>query len=215
MRKLVWLTAGALTSAASTAECPTDGDYRTNPTSAKKAYEAFWNTGGATFWGSSNHIELFMERLRERAPAANLSQPILMDAGAAPYNTIGGDISHVLSYFRLWGCSGNRGKAQGRPARKADSAALIMGFEPMQHPFSRLVSSVKAVLPPEFSVKVLPNGVSVLDERGRHCIVLRNRPASDTERESTRCAGLEPIPSGGGGDSRFLPLVCCICCSEH
>ena len=162
------------------------GDFRSDPAGSKLAYEAFWNTGSATFWGSSNHIELFMERLRARAPELNLTRPILLDAGAAPYNTVGGDISHVLAYFRLWGCGGNRGKGQGRPATTRDTAALIMGFEPMQYPFSRLVTSVRGVLPAGFSVKDLPNGVSVLDDRGKHCMVLRNRPASDTERESGR-----------------------------
>lgn len=151
-------------------ECPIAGDYRVNPAGSRLAYEAFWNTGSANFWGASNHIELFMERLRVRAPAVNLSHPILIDAGAAPYNTIGGDISHVLAYLRLWGCGG-----AGAPAKEAltmhrpihqtppDSAALIMAFEPMKAPFDRLLEYVQKAMPSDLSLKQLPNGAAVLD----------------------------------------------------
>ncbi|KAL1521656.1 hypothetical protein AB1Y20_021313 [Prymnesium parvum] len=159
------------------ASCPPSGNYLKDATASKLAYVAFWRTGSAQFWGSSNHIEIFLERIRAAAPTWNMSAPILIDAGAAPYNTVGGDISHVLAYFRLWGCRGPR--AEPSPY----SAQQIIGFEPMVPPFERLVSYVRKVLPTDYQLKSLPSGAVVLNEHGRQCMLLRNRPLSGVERE--------------------------------
>ena len=92
-----------------------------------RAHAAYFLTNGRSkFWGAGFHVEKLINALREaelslgRRRAA--APPVLVDVGAAPYNTIGGDISHVLTMASLWN----------------ESSAMILGFEPGVHPFSRL-----------------------------------------------------------------------------
>ena len=83
-----------------------------------------------SFWGSGFHVERFIDAVSSAAHLASIpgNKSLLVDAGAAPYNTIGGDISHVLTFAKHW------------PAR---SGSTIMGFEPGAASFSRLASYVE------------------------------------------------------------------------
>ena len=100
-----------------------------------RAHTAYFLTNGRSkFWGAGFHVEKMINALRDaelslgRRRAA--APPVLVDVGAAPYNTIGGDISHVLTMASLWN----------------ESSATILGFEPGVHPFSRLKNFIgKAV----------------------------------------------------------------------
>ena len=174
------------------------------PPEPRDAYRAYWlTTAHHRFWGAAGHIELFLEQLRSAAPAANITSPILIDVGAAPYNTVGGDISHTWAYYRLWGCGASAEDASER-------RGAILGFEPMRSPFSRLVQSFKARLPKELSLRGTGDGadVEVVDSNGRVCMALRNRPVSAVRTEvqisNQRAAGdntasLERYYHGGKG----------------
>ena len=95
----------------------------------RDAYASFFLTGKGQFWGSAFHVERFIDAVKEAAVkvSANHNHTLLVDVGAAPYNTLGGDISHTLTFAKHWPSS---------------SGATIMAFEPGQHPFNRLVKSV-------------------------------------------------------------------------
>ena len=168
----------------------------------RDAYASFFLTGKGQFWGSAFHVERFIDAVKEAAVkvSANHNRTLLVDVGAAPYNTLGGDISHTLTFAKHWPSS---------------SGATIMGFEPGQHPFNRLVMSVedqvgikatktpKSASPPHLQAlgrasqgastagaygtvdamgkKVEPT-TAVIEAGGREWIVLRNAPVSDRQR---------------------------------
>ena len=100
---------------------------------SRAAHAAFFLTGRAQFWGSAFHLEYFIDTVKEAADAAEKDvaagcEPqsngtLLVDVGAAPYNVVGGDISHVLTFLKHW---------------NAGSGATILGFEPGNAPFSAL-----------------------------------------------------------------------------
>ena len=140
----------------------------------RSAAGAFFLTGRATFWGSAYHVEHFITAVRT---AANKAPPapngtVLVDVGAAPYNIVGGDISHVLTLLKLW---------------DAKSGATIMGFEPGSHPFSRLVAYVsKSLGAGDPTLVSKPNGHEAVAKSASGAgewIVLKNAPASDKRRE--------------------------------
>ena len=144
--------------------------------SVKATAAAFFLTGRATFWGSAYHVEHFITAVRAAADASPKAPngTVLVDVGAAPYNTVGGDISHVLTLMNLWGSS---------------SGATIIGFEPGLAPFSRLVAYVSKALgrgAPALREKPGAREAVAKDATGNgEWIVLRNSPASDKRREVT------------------------------
>lgn len=72
------------------------------------AAAAFFLTGRGQFWGSAFHLEHFITAVRtaaDRASPSTNTTVVLADVGAAPYNTVGGDISHVLTYLKNWPAS--------------------------------------------------------------------------------------------------------------
>ena len=83
------------------ASCP-DAIVTSKDASAanRDAYASFFLTGKGQFWGSGFHVERFIDAVKTAADSAaiNQSQALLVDVGAAPYNTQGGDISHVLTF---------------------------------------------------------------------------------------------------------------------
>ena len=142
----------------------------------RAASAAFFLTGRATFWGSAYHVEHFITAVHDAAKAAP-SAPngtVLVDVGAAPYNTVGGDISHVLTLLRLW---------------DSKSGATILGFEPGVTPFTRLTAYVSKSLgsaaPPLKTRRVNGHDEAVASEASGtgEWIVLKNAPASDKRRE--------------------------------
>ena len=69
----------------------------------------------------------FVRALHKEATGRGINGA-LVDVGAAPYNTIGGDQSHLLLYLKKWGCSPDH---------------VVLGFEPMEKDYMRLVTAVK------------------------------------------------------------------------
>ena len=71
----------------------------------RSAAAAFFLTGRANFWGSAFHIEHFINAVRQAADEAPQEESkngtVLIDVGAAPYNTVGGDISHLLLFLTV------------------------------------------------------------------------------------------------------------------
>ena len=57
-------------------------------------------------------------------PWRQCGNPCGDSVGAAPYNTVGGDISHTWTYFRLWGCGASAADARER-------RGTILGYEPV------------------------------------------------------------------------------------
>ena len=151
--------------------------------SMRAASAAYFLTGRAQFWGSAFHLEFFIDAVKAAAdkasqaatPAGGATKPngtVLVDVGAAPYNVVGGDISHILTYLKNW---------------PASSGATIMGFEPGAAPFHRLVQYVGTAVGPSY-IKSMDRTadehtktpkVVFRDGQQREWIVLRNVPASD------------------------------------
>ena len=163
---------------------------------SRAAHAAFFLTGRAQFWGSAFHLEYFIDTVKEAADAAEkdaaakAAEPqsngtLLVDVGAAPYNVVGGDISHVLTFLKHW---------------NAGSGATIVGFEPGNAPFSRLVDYVTKAVGPKFKVDRTedahtrtPSAV-IAGANGRgEWIVLRNAPASDVNKQ----VKMTPQPAAG------------------
>jgi len=155
-----------------------------------RAHAAYFLTNGRSkFWGAGFHVEKLINALREaelslgRRRAA--APPVLVDVGAAPYNTIGGDISHVLTMASLWN----------------ESSAMILGFEPGVHPFSRLKDFIgKAVGRPARDCGTdcaddAGQTANVASSDGQPWVVLRNTPLSNTERT------VQIANSPGAGDN--------------
>jgi hypothetical protein len=146
---------------------------------SRRAHAAFFLTGRAQFWGSAFHVEYFIDsvkaaadRAAESAPSERSNGTVLVDVGAAPYNVVGGDISHVLTFLKHWDSA---------------SGATIMGYEPGWAPFERLVTYVTKAsnLPspgPSQPDAHMPTTKSTVFPRAKgrgEWIVLRNAPASD------------------------------------
>ena len=67
------------------------------------AYRAFFLiTAYFNFWGSNDHVAKFIASVHSVSEAVHL-RGSLIDVGAAPYNVIGGDVSHFLVYLRQCG----------------------------------------------------------------------------------------------------------------
>ena len=93
------------------------------------AYRAFFLTSAYfQFWGSNDHVTKFIEVVHSVSEAAHVHGS-LIDVGAAPYNVVGGDVSHLLVYLKQWGCSAG--------------AVHLVGYEPMPHEYMRLVRAVR------------------------------------------------------------------------
>ena len=185
---------------------------------ARAANAAFFLTGRAQFWGSAFHLEYFIDAVKtasslaaEAAPEERNNGTVLVDVGAAPYNVVGGDISHVLTYQKHW---------------KASSGATILAFEPGGAPFGRLVQYVSRAVGEGHAigrrddphsntptVTIAPKGSA------REWIVLRNSPASDRSQQvrisnqpyaGDNTASLEPHYqakyAGGGRVTRSVTL---------
>ncbi len=167
----------------------------------RNAYASFFLTGKGQFWGSAFHVERFIDAVKASAVKASAAhnRTLLVDVGAAPYNTMGGDISHVLTFAKHWPSS---------------SGATIMGFEPGRAPFSRLVEYVekqvgkKSTQPSrdvgdgeerpgadqskqrgkqagtgkQLAQQQQQRTTSIVRDGGRDWIVLRNAPLSDRQR---------------------------------
>lgn len=171
----------------------------------RDAYAAFFLTGKGQFWGSAFHVEQFIDAVKEasdkafRSSSVNVNggsanSSVLIDVGAAPYNTVGGDISHVLTFLKNW---------------PATSGATIFGFEPGVAPYSRLVEYVSSHARKSVEIDVATRtanvpapsdagaasaprrarggATTVLRAHGdaREWIVLRNAPVSDRARSVT------------------------------
>jgi len=141
--------------------------------------------------------------------AAALNRTVLIDVGAAPYNTVGGDISHVLTFLKHW---------------PASSGATIFGFEPGTASFRNLRTSISKATAPrplvhmsdlvegggapawsrvqgtagkteggsiggahhsETTYVVQADDVAPSGKGSREWIVLRNSPVSDRARSAT------------------------------
>ena len=172
----------------------------------RSAAAAFFLTGRANFWGSAFHIEHFINAVRQAADEAPQEESkngtVLIDVGAAPYNTVGGDISHLLLFLKLW---------------KQPSGATILGFEPGKSPFIRLMAYVREKLQPGQELKVspgttgAPESEAVVASAPPHdgeWIVLKNMPASEKVRSvrvanqpfaGDNTASLEPYYQARGG----------------
>ena len=194
-----WFSTRAATPAHRTthphARCATNtSGLQTSATLA--AYRAFFfTTAYFNFWGSNDHVAKFIESVHSVSEAVHL-RGSLIDVGAAPYNVIGGDVSHFLVYLRQWGCSAERG--------------LLMGFEPMQHDYMRLVRAVRqqiakdAPLPstaPLRLVRASPTEHVILDAAGARCASLRNHPVSDRAANVT----IAPQPNAGSNTASLNP----------
>jgi hypothetical protein len=164
---------------------------------ARNAYAAFFFTGHGSFWGSAFHVERFIDAVKTSSDAAATERTgrrsnatVLIDVGAAPYNTVGGDISHTLTFLKHW---------------PAESGATILGYEPGVAPFRRLVSYVSKAsgrpahprggdarpLPtPGLAAQRTAAGTHVIRDAADafDWIVLRNSPLSDEERTATIAA---------------------------
>jgi FkbM family methyltransferase len=143
----------------------------------RSAAAAFFLTGRAQFWGSAFHLENFIETVHDVAETVQhrpRNGTVLVDVGAAPYNTKGGDITHVLTYLKHW---------------KASSGATILGFEPGSASFSRLVKYVSdAIVGDGHAVTRSSPGEAVVPARPPaegEWVVLKNNPASDKGGEVT------------------------------
>ena len=160
------------------------------------AYRAFFLTSAYfNFWGSNDHVAKFIEAVHTVSQAAHLHGS-LIDVGAAPYNVIGGDVSHFLVYLKHWGCSADRG--------------LVLGFEPMAHDYMRLVRAVRqqiakhTPLPgtaPLRLIRVGPTEHIILDAAGRRCASLRNHPVSDRAGN----VSIAPQPNAGSNTASLNP----------
>lgn len=130
--RLLLLFATAAARVAADAACPIY--YHTSKDSgsqrARDAFASFFLTGKGQFWGSAFHVERLIDAVKAAASRTTTghNNTLLVDVGAAPYNTMGGDISHVLTLAKHW---------------PASTGATIMGFEPGVSPFSRLVEYVE------------------------------------------------------------------------
>ena len=185
---------------------------------SRAAHAAFFLTGRAQFWGSAFHLEFFIDAIKAAADKASSTAPaektngtVLVDVGAAPYNVVGGDISHILTYLKNW---------------PAASGATIMGFEPGSAPFSRLVQYVGTAVGPEYvknkesANDAHTNTPSVIFRDAaadnREWIVLRNTPASDRNEKvrimnqpqaGDNTASLEKHYQSGHGPGRTVRSV--------
>ena len=183
---------------------------------ARGAYASFFLTGHAQFWGSAFHVERFIDAVKASSEAARAqiaassrhppppNKTVLVDVGAAPYNTVGGDISHVLTFLKHW---------------PAESGATIFGFEPGTNSYSRLVRSIEGATGRTAvrSTDSLPSVDStdgggrwpttsvthaVLDSSSaREWIVLRNAPVSDRPRLAT----ISNQPAAGDNTASLEP----------
>ena len=184
--------------------------------SARAAYAAFFLTGHGKFWGSAFHVEFLIDAVKAASTeaaaraggAAALNRTVLIDVGAAPYNTVGGDISHVLTFLKHW---------------PAGSGATIFGFEPGTASFRNLRTSISKATAPRPLVHMadlveggggptwsrvqgtvgkaeggsaggahhhsettyVGQGTEVQGTERREWIVLRNSPVSDRARSAT------------------------------
>ena len=194
-----WFSTRAATPAHRTAHpharCATNtSGLQTSATLA--AYRAFFfTTAYFNFWGSNDHVAKFIESVHSVSEAVHL-RGSLIDVGAAPYNVIGGDVSHFLVYLRQWGCSAERG--------------LLMGFEPMQQDYMRLIRAVRqqiakgTPLPgvaPLRLVRAGPTEHVILDAAGARCASLRNHPVSDRAANLT----IAPQPNAGSNTASLNP----------
>jgi FkbM family methyltransferase len=157
-----------------------------NSPEARDAYRGFFLSNAYTrFWGSNSHLTVLLAALRMLVPQ---TPGVLIDVGAAPYNTMGGDVSHLLHYFRLWNCSGAR---------------AFVGFEPMPDSFDNLLRAFRREIaqesPPKHALRKVapsrgggggggggsrrpPNWHIAPINGTRDCVVMRQQPASDTAR---------------------------------
>lgn len=114
------------------ARCPrTRRAYQRASSAERAAYKAFFLTHTyISFWGANGHLQQLIAAAHGVVPHA--PNATLIDVGAAPYNTVGGDVSHFLEFVRRWGCPGNGG----------NGVKAIMGIEPMPASFQRLRKAV-------------------------------------------------------------------------
>ena len=193
-----FMGASATKAAAVKAECPASASSSSKGMAGaaiRDAYASFFLTGKGQFWGSAFHVERFIDAVKAAAQStgAPSNQTLLVDVGAAPYNTMGGDISHVLTFAKHW---------------PASSGASIMAFEPGVFPFRRLVEYVEKQVQRKVQVQsdvesteaddertgkhhgkrtgtgaaLRETAASVVRDGAREWIVLRNAPLSDHQR---------------------------------
>ena len=177
------------------ARCATSTNDLKSP-STLAAYRAFFlTTAYFNFWGSNGHVTRFIESVHSASEAIHL-RGSLIDVGAAPYNVIGGDVSHFLVFLRQWGCSAERG--------------LLVAFEPMQPDYMRLVRAVRqqiakeAPLPGTARLRLVRAAATehvILDAAGARCASLRNHPVSDRAANLT----IAPQPHAGSNTASLNP----------
>lgn len=123
--------------------------------------------------GSNDHVADFIKAVHKEATGRGINGA-LVDVGAAPYNTIGGDQSHLLLYLKKWGCHPEH---------------VVMGFEPMEGDYKRLVTAVKTQMHKlgmqAQLVRTAATERAVLDQSGRPCAILRQHPVSDRAMNTT------------------------------
>ncbi len=154
----------------------------------RAAYRAFFLTSAYfNFWGSNDHVAKFIEAVHDVAGRIHV-QGSLIDVGAAPYNVIGGDVSHLLVYLKHWGCSADHG--------------MVIGFEPMEQDYMRLIKAVRQqITSPLRVVRAGRTEFHILDAAGRPCASLRNHPVSDVPANVT----IAPQANAGANTASLNP----------
>lgn len=199
------------------ARCPrTRRAYQRASSAERAAYKAFFLTHTyISFWGANGHLQQLIAAAHEVVPHA--PNATLIDVGAAPYNSVGGDVSHFLEFVRRWGCPGN-----GMAGNGGNGVKAIMGIEPMPASFQRLRKAVHELqgLAVEHEPTADASTKHAATKHGRRrrpsCQMLLNNAASDREAELPMAAQASAGANTASLDGHFqaapdaLPSCPCV-----